>query len=75
MSDVGKTRAEWLRENYPAFFDTSREGKLPVWAQFKLADLRDLLMVEAADNDGLRADIEHLNATVDHLRKRLGDSG
>ncbi|MEV5330830.1 hypothetical protein [Streptomyces werraensis] len=69
MSGIEKTREEWLKEQYPALFDTTREAKLPVWAQFKLDDLRELLLAEAADNDGLRADIERQSETIDHLRR------
>lgn len=69
MSGTKKTREEWLKEQYPAIFDTMREAKLPVWAQFKLADLRELLLTEAADNDGLRVDIERQGAVINRLRQ------
>ncbi|MFF7800220.1 hypothetical protein [Streptomyces olivaceus] len=68
MSNADQTRAEWLTEQYPDTFDTEREGKLPVWAQVKLNRLRSLLLAEAADNDGLRADIERHTLPFD-LRK------
>ncbi|MBQ0949217.1 hypothetical protein [Streptomyces sp. RK76] len=63
-------RAEWLTEQYPHIFDTEREAKLPVWAQIKFAKMRELLLAEAADNDGLRADIERHTTAFDLLKEK-----
>ncbi|MGW8630580.1 hypothetical protein [Streptomyces sp. NPDC055793] len=67
MSDM--SRGDWLAEQYPHIFETEREAKLPVWAQIKFAKMRELLLAEAADNDGLRADIERHTAAFDLLKE------
>ncbi|WP_031513650.1 hypothetical protein [Streptomyces sp. NRRL F-5123] len=53
-------RWEELKRTYPKLFENEREAKLAAWAQFKLADLRDLLMSEAREKDMLREEIQRL---------------
>ncbi|MFB8351025.1 hypothetical protein ACFQ7W_05445 [Streptomyces niveus] len=51
-------RPEKLKQEYADLFKVEREEKLPVWAQIKLNQLRDLLIKEADEGDLLREEIE-----------------
>lgn len=53
-------RAAYLTEAHADLFDDSRDSKLPVWAQWKLRDLRRLLLEEADNHSMSLAEIGRL---------------
>jgi hypothetical protein len=54
------SRPDHLIEHHRTLFDSERDGRLPVWAQGVLGQLRMLLLREAGEGDCLRDEIERL---------------
>lgn len=48
---MDESRAEELIRCRPELFDFEREGKLPLWAQDTISELRIMLLREIAENE------------------------